>query len=56
MEATDEMTISLRTFLDEGTDQFGVEVMVYGLASQEMADKAKEYVRKQLCGVEMSVN
>ena len=56
MQATDEMTISLRTFLAEDSDQFGVEVIVSGLASQQEADRALIYVQQLLCGAEKMVN
>lgn len=56
MNATDEMTISMRTFLDEESYQYGVEVMVYGLASQEEADRAQAHLQKLLCGEEKILN
>lgn len=56
MKATEEMTISLRTFLDEDSDQFGVQVIVSGLATQQEADRALIYVQQLLCGAEKSVN
>jgi hypothetical protein len=56
MEATDDMVIGMRTFLDEDSDQFGVEVIVSGLASQEQADRAMAYMLSLLCGAEKTVN
>lgn len=56
MKATTETTISLRTFLDEDSDQFGVEVIVSGLASKEQADRAMAYLQQQLCGAEKTLN
>lgn len=51
-----ETSISLQTFEDTENNCFGVQVMVYGLASQEQAERAMEFVRKQLCGAEKTVN
>lgn len=56
MKATDEMLIGMRTFLDEDSDQFGVEVLVSGLSSQEEADRAMAYMQSLLCGAEKIVN
>lgn len=56
MKATDDTVIGMRTFLDEDSDQFGVEVIVSGLASQEQADRAMAYMQSLLCGAEKTVN
>lgn len=54
MNTEPEMILSLRTFVDEETGLYGVELYVYGLKDQQMADAAVAYLRKTFCGGEVT--
>lgn len=48
--------ISIRTFLDEDSGKYGVELIVSFLDSQQQADNAVSFLQRQLCGTEQTVN
>lgn len=49
-----EVILSLRTFIDEETGLYGVELYVSGLKDQQMADAAVAFLRKTLCGEQVT--
>ncbi len=48
--------ISIRTFLDEESGKYGVELIVACLDSQQQADNAVAFLQRQLCGDAVTVN
>ncbi len=54
MSSEPEMVISMRTFVDEETDLFGVELYVSGIKDQQQADAAVAFLRKTLCGEQVT--
>lgn len=49
----DEMLISMRTFRDEGTGRYGVEVILSGLQTEVMAEIVKAKTAELLGGPEI---
>lgn len=52
----DQPVISIRTFLDEESGKYGVELIVSCLETQQQADNAVAFLQRQLCGDEKTVN